>query len=217
LPVTNAAVERALQRTYNVPDKALPAFRGRLGALQKQELFGRRNMPGKGVALRYGPDQFHRLVFACELFEFGIYPRVVLDLVEARWDRRIAAIFRQAENAAMRDPSDDDIVLHMGGVHLMIDALMDTVPNVNSYLLRKLPDHMHMWMTMGPDDPAGLPPRALVVNLSARLRAFHRWLAASDKLRTERGGRLAKARKAGSLGAQGIRRSGQGGEARCTF
>jgi hypothetical protein len=36
---------------------------------------------------------------------------------------------------------------------------------------------MAMWMTMKPDDPLGLPPRALVTNLSMRLRAFHAALA----------------------------------------
>ena len=45
------------------------------------------------------------------------------------------------------------------------------------------------WMKMDPDNnPADLPPRALVLNLSARLRAFHRGLAAAHmiELRGER-------------------------------
>jgi hypothetical protein len=36
---------------------------------------------------------------------------------------------------------------------------------------------------MAPDDPAGLPPRALVVNLSMRLRAFHAALAVEHDLK----------------------------------
>ena len=86
-------VEAALVRAYGVPSKALGAFRGRLGNLQKQGLLGAKNMPGRGAALRYGPDQFHRLIFACELFEAGIGPATVLGLVEALWESRIAAIF----------------------------------------------------------------------------------------------------------------------------
>ena len=189
---SHSVVEAALARAYNVPDKAIGAFRARVGLLQKRGLFGAKNMPGRGKALSYGADQFHRLVFACELVEFGVAPSVVLDLIKARWERRIAEIFQRAEKAAMRDPSDDDIVLHMGGVQLMAYALVDTVPNVNSCPLRKLPDNIRMWMTMEPDDPAGLPPRALIVNLSMRLRAFHRALVVSDKLSAER--RAAKAR-----------------------
>jgi len=175
------AVEPALVRCYRVPGKAVAAFRGRLGALQKNELFGAKNMPGKGVALRYGPDQFHRFIFACELFEFGIGPAVVLSLVKSLWERRLRKIFRDAEDVVMKheDAGPDDIILHMGGVHLMGDAWSDAVPNVNSCPLSKLPDHMAMWMSMRPDDPSGLPPRAIVTNLTMRLRAFHSALAAS--------------------------------------
>jgi hypothetical protein len=176
-------VEPALAQTYSVPKKALAAFRAKIGSMQKQGMLGTKNMPGKGKALSYGPDQFHRLIFACELFEFGVAPSVVLDLIKALWERRIAEIFRQAEKAAMRKPSDDDVIMHMGGVALMGHVLADTLPNVNSCPLRRLPDHMRMWMTMEPDDPVGLPPRALVTNLSMRLRTFHRALAAAHDLR----------------------------------
>jgi hypothetical protein len=140
-------------------------------------------MPGRGIALRYGPDQFHRLVFACELLEFGIAPSVVLELVEARWERRLRAIFRDAEAAVSHDPGPADVILHMGGVSLMGNALTDTVPNINACFLHRLADHMAMWMKIRPDDPAGLPPRALVVNLSMRLRTFHAALVAEHDLK----------------------------------
>jgi hypothetical protein len=180
------AVEAALVQAYCIPSDALGAFRGRLGALQKQGLLGARNMPGKGIALRYGPDQFHRLLFACELLEFGISPAVVLSLVNSLWERRLLKIFKDAEDAVPRNPGPDDVILYMGGVHLMRDALSDAIPNVNSCRLRKLPDHMTAWMSMGSDDPWGLPPRALVTNLTMRLRAFHTALADSfmDELRS---------------------------------
>jgi hypothetical protein len=184
------SVEAALVQSYRIPKAARGAFRGKLGALQKQGIFGARNMPGKGVALGYGPDQFHRLVFACEMFEFGVAPSVVLSLVKLLWERRLQKIFRDAEDAVMRheDAGPDDVILHIGGVHLMVDGWSDAVPNVNSCPLSKLPDHMAMWMSMRPDDPSGLPPRALVTNLSMRLRAFHAALSVSymDELRAER-------------------------------
>jgi hypothetical protein len=170
-------VEAALVRAYGVPDKAVGAFRGRLGNLQKQGLLGVKNMPGRGAALRYGPDHFHRFIFACELFEAGIGPATVLALVEALWESRIAAIFKKAEKAAARqdEPGPDDVVMDFGGICLMRNGWSDAVPNVNSCTLAKLPDHMRMWMGMGVDDR--LAARALTVNLSSRLRVFHRALA----------------------------------------
>jgi hypothetical protein len=184
------AVEAALVQTYCIPTKAVGAFRSRLGALQKQGLFGAKHMPGKGVALGYGPDQFHRLIFVCELFEFGIAPAVVLRLVESLWERRLRKIFSNAEDAVVKheDAGPDDVILHMGGVHLMLDGWSDTVPNVNSCPLSKLSDNMLMWMSVKHDDPSGLPPRALVTNLSMRLRAFHTALgpAYMDELRAGR-------------------------------
>jgi hypothetical protein len=172
-------VESALTKAYGVPDKALSAFRGRLGNLQKLGLFGPKNMPGRGAALRYGPDQFHRLIFACELSEIGVGPATVLALVETLWESKLAPIFKKAEHVAARnrDPGPDDIVIHMGGVRLMTGAWSksDPVPNVNSCPLGKLPSHMEAWMRLGERDR--LPARALVVNLSSRLRSFHEALS----------------------------------------
>jgi hypothetical protein len=185
-----STVEAALVATYKVPRKARAAFRGRLGHLQRQGLFGARHMPGKGNPISYGPDQFHRLIFACEGFEFGLSRAVVLALTKSLWERRLRKIFEDAETALMIEPEPNangeniggDIILHMGGVRLMTDAWSDAVPNVNSCELRKLPDHIVMWMRMTPNDSAGLPPRALVVNLSMRLRAFHAALVAAHDL-----------------------------------
>jgi len=173
------AIEKALVESHRIPSKAQGAFRGRLGALQKQGLLGPKNQPGKGVALRYTPDSIHRMIFACEMLEFGIAPSVVLSIVKSLWERRLRKIFEDAEDAIAPKPEEpedvvsSDIILHMGGVHLMIDGWLDAVPNVNSCPLHKLPDQMKMWMSMWPDDPSGLPPRVIVTNLSMRLRAFH--------------------------------------------
>jgi hypothetical protein len=181
-------VEAALIATYGVPNKAALAFRARLTNLQKQGLYGAGKMPGRGTALDYGPDQIHRLVFACEAFELGLAPGVVLLLVKTLWKIRLREIFERAEKAVMSGPTGGDIVLYMGGVRLMTELWSNAVPNVNSCELRKLPDHIAAWMQMTPTDPVGLPPRVVVVNLSMRLRAFHDALAKanSDTLRAER-------------------------------
>jgi hypothetical protein len=192
-----AATEAALVQTYRIPAKAVGAFRSRLGALQKAGLFGSKNRPGKGVALRYGPDQFHRLIFVCELFEFGVAPSVVLRLVKSLWERRLRKIFSDAEDAVMKcqdAAGPDDVILHMGGVHLMVDGFSDAVPNVNSCLLSELPDNVAMWMSIKHDDPNGLSSRAIISNLSMKLRAFHTALgpAYMDELRAERAGKQRK-------------------------
>src|SRR5262245_46668397 len=153
LQTNYGVIERALLRSYRLPKSAVGAFRGRLGSLQKQGLFGEKNMPGKGVALTYGLDQAHRLVFACELFEFGVAPATVLNLVKTAWDRRLRKIFEDAEKVVTRNPGPEDVILHMGGVHMMTDTFADAVPNVNQCQLRKLPTFMLEWMKMTPDDP----------------------------------------------------------------
>jgi hypothetical protein len=191
-----STVEAALVQTYRIPARAVGAFRSRLGALQKAGLFGK-NRPGKGRALAYGPDQFHRLIFVCELFEFGIAPAVVLGLVKSLWEPRLRDIFMDAEDAVMKSQDaagPDDVILHMGGARLMVDGFSDAMPNVNSCPLSKLPDNMAMWMSIKPDDPSGLPPRAITTNLSMRLRAFHTALGISymDELRAERAGKQRK-------------------------
>jgi hypothetical protein len=183
------AVETALVQGYRVPDDAVGAFRGRLAALQKQGFLG--TTPGKGIALTYTPDLLHRLVFACEMFQFGISPAVVLGIVEAQWERRLRKIFRDAEDAAERDPGPNDVILHLAA-RVMTDTWSDVVPAVNACPLRKLPSNIAMWMKMTPDDPMGLPPRVLVTNLSAALRTFHANFARSftDEQRAERTGKV---------------------------
>jgi hypothetical protein len=186
-----SVVEGGLIAAYHVPEKALGAFRGRLGHLQRRGLFGPRKRPGRGVALTYRPDQLHRLIFACEALEFGFSPALILDLVKTLWVRKkphrgLRDIFEKAEAAAMIDPGEtgdntgQDIIMHMGGVRLLTDPWWNAVPNVNFCELRQLPYDMAMWMRMTPTDPSGLPPRALVTNLSMRLRAFHTALAAKN-------------------------------------
>jgi len=212
------AVERALLQSHRIPDSLAGAFRGRITSLQKQGLFGPKHRPGRGVALTYTADQFHRLIFACELLEFGIGPAAILAVVESLWERKLRDIFEKAEQA---DPGPDDIIMHMGGTRLLTDLWQNAVPNVNRCKLSELSYYIERWMTMGPDDP--VPPRALVVNLSARLRSFHAGLAASHLAgpRSERAAKIdekpkpaarkrsgshAKAHRKSKSGALGARR-----------
>jgi hypothetical protein len=165
-------VEAALVQTYGVPGAAIPTFRSRLGNLQKQGLFGRDNMPGRGgAAMRYGPDQFHRLIFACEMSEVGIGPATVLELVELLWKSKLVTVFREAEHIAFvhNNVTPRDVILNIGGVRLMTGEWSgDSAVNVNSCTLADLPKRMEDWMKGG----GSLPARVLVVNLSSRLREF---------------------------------------------
>lgn len=169
-------VEPALIRVYGVPKGREAAFHSRTTGLQKLGLFG--HTPGKGRAMHYGPDQVHRLIFACELFEFGVSPSVIIAFVASLWDKRLRDIFRKAEQAATGEPGPGDIVMHMGGVTLMAAAWTKALPNVNACPLHKLPHYVDQWMKMGPLDPA---PRAIIVNLTARLRAFQAALEKANR------------------------------------
>jgi hypothetical protein len=202
---TYGVVERALVHAHSVPEDDVSAFRAKLTSLQKQGLFGKKHMPGKGVALAYGPDQFHRLVFAAELFQLGISPRTVLAMVEGLWDRKIRQIFRAAETAAMQSPGDDDIIVYMAGVSLMTSTWSAALPNINFCTLKELPRHADFWMKTQEDDPTHLPPRVIVANLAQRLRRFHNALSDSytDALRAERVSTSASRGTAGGTSRRG--------------
>jgi hypothetical protein len=178
-------IEAALMMTHRIPARSLSAFRGRLAFLQKQRLLGAANQVGKGHALRYGPDELHRLIFATELLEFGVGPAITLKIVAKVWRSHLAKIFDDAEHAAEREAGPNDVVLHLSGVRLLADALADSIPNVGACRLAKLADLMDLSMQMGPDD--ALPPRVMAVNLSQRLRSFHRHFAGTymSELRAE--------------------------------
>jgi hypothetical protein len=165
------AIEAALVVAYRIPKTALGAFRGRLGALQKGGLLGAQNMPGKGRTLTYRPDSLHRLVFACELLEFGIAPSMILSIVEARWEDQLHEIFTHAEDAVPHEARpDDDVILHIRA-RLMVDGWSDEVPDVGECRVHELPKKIQEWMSQRPSHP--LPARAVVSNLSAALRRFH--------------------------------------------
>jgi hypothetical protein len=161
-PVTYGLVEAALVKTYRVPAKAVGAFRGRLGNLQKQGLFGKASMPGKGVALHYSKDQIHRLIFACECFEFGLSPSVVLTMVKSLWDSKLREVFHHAEEA--------EIILLVHDVSLMTSGWSNQMPIIEGEDVRNI-DFIQRWLT---DVPGAA--RMLLVNLSQQLRTFYNQL-----------------------------------------
>lgn len=165
--------EAAFARTYDIADADLGRFRGRITGLQKGDLFGAENRPGKGNRLDYTPDMMHRVLFCLELTELGVTPNVQLKLVAEFWEPRIRKIFKRAEDAAERDPGEGDIILAMIGVSLMGGAWRDddAVPNINWCRLADL--YRRLVLDMQPRRRGDLAPRALIVNLSARLRVFH--------------------------------------------
>jgi hypothetical protein len=176
-----SVIDGALIRTYEVQERHLGRFRARITFLQKGGLLG--VSPGKGKALRYTPDLIHRLIFATELAEFGVMPQAVLETIADLWDSRIRSIFQRAEKAAGGQPGPDDVVLLLGGISLTVGGWTSTakaLPNVNSFPLHRLAANLDLLMRY--DDP---PPRALVVNLSARLRRFHDALAKHHHLHEE--------------------------------
>jgi hypothetical protein len=213
-------VERALATSYGIPEAAREAgFRSMLNNLQKLGVLGEAARVGRGSPLVYTPVELHRLIVAIELCELGVPPATVAALIANYWESKLNTICLDAErnNAGVRggkpiDPGDD-VLVYLGGVSLRTGSLKGawspSIPNINRCKLRDLPLHMVQWMKMDPEDnPADLPPRALVVNLSARLRTFHAALLRPhmDELRAEPApGKVIKAQTARRAGGR-IRR-----------
>jgi hypothetical protein len=185
LQFSYGVVERAFATSHGISEAARVAgFRSMLNNLQKLGVLGEAARVGRGAPLVYTPIELHRLLVAIELCELGVPPATTAALIANYWESKLKAICSDAErnNPAVRggEPIDpgDDIVLYLGGVSLRTGSLKGaqspSIPNLNRCKLRDLPRHIVQWMKMDPhDNAADLPPRALVVNLSARLRAFH--------------------------------------------
>jgi hypothetical protein len=186
------AVERALAVAHNVPDAVRQAgFRSMLSNLQKLGALGAQARVGRGAALKYTPTELHRLVLTLEFCELGIPPATAVSLVNTYWESKLKAIIGAAERGVVHEePPGNDVIIHLGGVSLRTGSLRGErfpgVPNINQCKFSELPSYIKQWMAMTPSDP--VPPRALVVNLSARLRTFHSALADAymDELRAER-------------------------------
>ena len=170
-------IERALAITHGISDAVRQAgFRSMLSNLQKLGALGAQARVGRGAALKYGPTELHRLILTLEFCELGIPPATAVALVDTYWEPQLKKIIADANRVVERDePPSNDVIIHLGGVSLRTGPLKGErfpgVPNINRCTLSELPKYIAQWMAMAADDP--VPPRALVVNLSARLRAFH--------------------------------------------
>jgi hypothetical protein len=167
-----AMVAAALVEAYRIAPEDQARFRARITFLQRNGLFG--EQPGSGSRMGYRPDHMHKLIFCFELAAFNVTPTVQLKLVEEFWDARIRTIFKEAEQAAMHDPSVKDIALLLVGVDFMVGAWAGAVPNINYAHLDKVKEE-HLMTALFPSvlADAPLPARVMMVNLSDRLRKFH--------------------------------------------
>jgi hypothetical protein len=166
------SIEAALIRTYNVHPDDVGAFRARLTFLQKQGLLGPDHRPGRGKAIAYGPDQFWRMIFACETAQLGMSPSVTLWFIETLWPK-LSDCFKAADRVVAKHdrPSPNDVLMQFTGLSLMTSAWRTTEANVRWAHLREA----NKWMR----DPP--PSRDVTVNLTARLREFRDALAAIEQ------------------------------------
>jgi hypothetical protein len=216
LQFSYGTVERALAASYGIPEAVRKTgFRGMLNNLQKLGALGEAARVGRGAPLVYTPTELHRFIVAIELCELGVPPATTVALIDGYW-AKFESICNRAEknNPAIHggvpiDPNDD-IVIYLGGVSLRTGSLKGarspSIPNINHCKLRDLSGHMVQWI----GDTTELPPRALVVNLSARLRSFHAALAEAHtvELLAERAKLDAKIEAAKIEPGQGRRKRG---------
>jgi hypothetical protein len=169
-------VEAAFAVIYAAPDNGVrrKAFRSRINYFQRAEVLGE---SGVQAAKRstFSMSQIERWLACLELTELGLSPATAGKLIIGHWNV-FEPIFREAQASALRDPGPDDIVLCIGGVHLMSGSFAPKsgfpgVPSIQGCTLRKLQDRVMVWMWMTARDPAAA--RLLIVNLSDRLRQFH--------------------------------------------
>lgn len=202
-------VEKALATAYGVSEAVRPAgFRGMISNLHKLGALGPQSRVGRGAKLTYTHIEFTRLILAIEFCEFGLPPATAAALVGRYWESKLKTIIGVAQEAfgiVPEKPRGHDVILCLVGGGLRTDSLRGekgpVVPIIERCALDDLPAALKQWMTTTPDDPA--PPRALIANLSARLRDFHNALVdenlaeALDERRTALAGKepLPKARK----------------------
>ena len=197
LKFSYGVVEKALAVAYGISDERRPVgFRGMISNLQKHGVLGPQSRVGRGAHLVYTPLEMHRLVLALEFSEFGLPPATVVGLLETYWESILWPIIYAAARPIGLLPEETegkDTVLFLGGGGLRTDSLRGAagpiVPVIDRCSLDELPVAMPRWMTTTPN------ARGLIVNLSARLRAFHTALgdANLDDALAERAAALAGA------------------------
>jgi hypothetical protein len=161
--VSFATAEKALLRMHAVEPQHGEAWRSRVNFLRREGLLGER--PGSGRRIGYHTaDQLPKLVLALEMAQAAIVPQTILSLVRNHWDIRLKKIFIEAEKARRRDTSD--VLLYLAGITEMVER-EGAIPVIEATTADKL-DAFRMAL-----DDRSVPGRALVINLTARLRRFH--------------------------------------------
>jgi hypothetical protein len=161
--VSFATVEKALLRTHEVEPQHEEAWRSRINFLRREGLLGER--PGSGRRIGYHTAaQLPKLLLALELAQTAVAPQVALSLIATSWDHRLSRFFRQAEEA--RDRGTSDVLLLLAGITAMVER-DGAIPVIAATTADRL-DVLRMAL-----DDTSVPGRALVINLTARLRRFH--------------------------------------------
>ena len=197
LEFSYGVIEKALAVAYGISDERRPVgFRGMISNLHKLGALGPQSRVGRGAKLTYTVVEMHRLVLALEFSELGLTPATVVGLLETYWESILWPIIHAAARPLGLIPEEPagnaDIILVLRGGSFRTGSLrgeaVPGVPNIDQCSLDQLPLEMKQWMAM-------TPPRALAVNISARLRAFHSALADTymDELVAERRATLAGA------------------------
>lgn len=155
------------------------AFRARIRYFEQAKVLGNDVEVGKGKRKTYSIAQIERWLACLELTESGLSSITAGELITGHW-AAFEPIFRDAQASVVRHPGPDDVVLCIGGIHLMSAGWAPKLgfpgfPSIQGCTLRKLPDRVMVWMWMTARDAAA--PRLLIVNLSERLRQFHNALA----------------------------------------
>jgi hypothetical protein len=157
-------------------DTGRKAFHRRINYFRRAKVLDDDNKLGKNTRGAFHIAQIERWFACLELTELGLSPAAAAELMTGHW-HFFEPVFRDAQTSVLRGPSPDDVVLCIGGVHLMSGSWTATlgfpgVPNIQGCKLRKLPDRVMMWMWMTASDPAAA--RLLILNLSERLRQLHK-------------------------------------------
>ena len=162
--VSFATVEKALLRMHAVKPQHEDAWRSRINFLRREGVLGER--PGSGRRIGYHTaDQLPKLLLALELAQAAVAPQVALSLIATSWDNRLHPIFENANKTLDRGGSAD-VLLLLAGITQMVerDGAIPVIATTTA-------DRLDVLQTLLSDK--AVPGRALVINITARLRRFH--------------------------------------------
>jgi hypothetical protein len=171
-------VERALASLYGADDAVRRgAFRARLDNLKRAKVLGVN--PGKGQRNPYGLKEINKLLVALELEEFGVTPAIIAKLFTERWES-VGEIVSLAAHKSRRE--DQDVVLWIFPQLLSGRWRGESeLPEIGKIPSRKAMEGFYDWLRgEKPEGITGSARRACIFNLSSRLRAFDKALAAAS-------------------------------------